>query len=131
MEEQFWKVKEYLIDLNCDIIQEDSKEGVFVIHNEEEGISNMVIAVVPPILIIEQFLFRPSAKNFEMYASLLKKNREIVHGAFVIDESGNCVLFRDTLQIDNLDLNELEGTLNSLGLLLSEYSQDLIRFSNQ
>ena len=57
------------------------------------------------------------------------KNRDIIHGAFVLDESGKKLIFRDTLQIANLDLNELEGTLNSLSLLLSEYSDELINFS--
>jgi hypothetical protein len=56
----------------------------------------------------------------------LKKNREIVHGAFVLDETGKRVLFRDTLQLENLDLNELEGTLNSLKLLIAEYSSELL-----
>ena len=60
---------------------------------------------------------------------LLKKNRDIIHGAFVLDESGKKVIFRDTLQILNLDRNELEGSLNSLSLLLSEYSNELIKFS--
>ena len=46
-----------------------------------------------------------------------------------IDETGERVIFRDTLQIENLDLNELEGTLNSLSLLLSEYSEQIIAYS--
>lgn len=63
------------------------------------------------------------------FKSLLQKNRDIIHGAFVLDESGSKVIFRDTLQIENIDLNELEGTLNSLSLLLSEYSDHIIKFS--
>jgi hypothetical protein len=59
----------------------------------------------------------------------LQKNRDIVHGAFVLDESGEKVIFRDTLQIENIDLNELEGSINSLSLLLSEYSENIIQFS--
>jgi hypothetical protein len=59
----------------------------------------------------------------------LIKNRDIVHGAFVLDEEGKRVIFRDTLQVESLDLNELEGTLNSLSLLLSEYSDEIIKFS--
>jgi hypothetical protein len=57
------------------------------------------------------------------------KNQDIIHGAFVIDESGEKILFRDTLQLENLDLNELEASINSLSLLLSEYSDELIKFS--
>jgi len=80
-------------------------------------------------LIIEQHIFNIKNKNEEVYKSLLQKNRDIVHGAFVLDETGERVIFRDTLQIENLDLNELEASLNSLGLLLSEYSEQIINFS--
>jgi len=41
------------------------------------------------------------------------------------------LIFRDTLQMENLDLNELEGSINSLTLLLSEYSNELITFSKK
>jgi hypothetical protein len=64
-----------------------------------------------------------------MFKELLKKNRDIVHGAFVLNETGDKVIFRDTLQLESLDLNELEGSINSLSLLLSEYSEELIKFS--
>jgi hypothetical protein len=49
----------------------------------------------------------------------------------VLDESGKNLMFRDTLQVENLDLNELEGSLNSLSLLLSEYSDELINMSKK
>ena len=82
-----------------------------------------------PIVIIEQFIFKVNQPNEEIYKSLLKKNRDIIHGAFVLDDSGERVIFRDTLQLENLDLNELEGSLNSLSLLLSEYSEQIITYS--
>ncbi|MCK5703017.1 MAG: molecular chaperone Tir, partial [Cyclobacteriaceae bacterium] len=82
-----------------------------------------------PILVMEQFLFEIKNESNEIYKSLLTKNRDIIHGAFVLDETGKKVIFRDTLQLENLDLNELEGSINSLSLLLSEYSDELIRFS--
>ena len=79
-----------------------------------------------PILVIEQYIFSLANTTSENYRLLLQKNREIVHGAFVVDESGKRVLFRDTLQLENLDLNELEGSLNSLKLLIAEYSGELL-----
>ena len=74
-------------------------------------------------------LFELTDDNPEIYKALLKKNREIIHGAFVLDGSGKKVLFRDTLQLENLDQNELEATLNSLEMLLSEYSEEIISYS--
>ena len=60
-------------------------------------------------------------------ALLLKKNRDIIHGAFALTEDGCKVIFRYTLQIHTLDFNEFEAAINSLSLLLSEYSEQLIR----
>ncbi|MCW3787524.1 YbjN domain-containing protein [Plebeiibacterium sediminum] len=129
MSENFNKVKDYLLDLEYRIVYEDINEELFVIEKEEEGISNVVIDCEDSLLIIEGLLFEMNTGSEEIYKSLLQKNREVIHGAFTIDESGKKVIFRDTLQLENLDLNELEATLNSLKLLLSEYSEELIEFS--
>jgi hypothetical protein len=80
-------------------------------------------------LIIEQFILDIKVGSKEIFQELLQKNRDIVHGAFVLNETGEKVIFRDTLQIENLDKNELEGSINSLTLLLSEYGGRLIEFS--
>ncbi|WP_299219486.1 molecular chaperone Tir [uncultured Aquimarina sp.] len=129
MQDHFQQVKDYLLKLNFNIIHENKKDGIIMISKENEGIKNLILGVALPILIIEQHIFNIKNKNELVYRSLLQKNRDIVHGAFVLDETGEKVIFRDTLQLENLDLNELEGTLNSLGLLLSEYSQQIINFS--
>ncbi|MAQ75990.1 MAG: molecular chaperone Tir [Aquimarina sp.] len=129
MQDHFKQVKDYLLELNYNITHENSSDGILVISKENEGINNMILGVAPPILIMEQHIFNIRTNNEFVYKSLLQKNRDIVHGAFVLDESGDKVIFRDTLQVENLDLNELEGSLNSLGLLLSEYSEQIINFS--
>ncbi len=129
MQDHFQQVKEYLLKLNFNITHENKGDGIIMISKENEGIKNLILGVALPILIIEQHIFNIKNKNELVYRSLLQKNRDIVHGAFVLDETGEKVIFRDTLQLENLDLNELEGTLNSLGLLLSEYSQQIINFS--
>lgn len=129
MSEDFNKIKEYALEAGCEISLAKEGEGVLVLEHEAAGIRNLVLALADPILIIEQFLFEISGESISLFKDLLKKNRDIVHGAFALDESGKKVLFRDTLQLENIDLNELEGTINSLSLLLSEYSDELIQFS--
>jgi len=131
MNSHFQKVKDYLLELNFTIVQEDEKEGVFVVENEQEGIKNVVLVVAEPILIVEQFLFDLGQDSAEIFKKLLMKNRDIIHGAFALDESGKKVLFRNTHECENLDLNELEATLNSLSLLLSEYADEIIAFSKK
>jgi len=125
----FCKVKGFLNDLNYSIINESEDEGFIVIDKEDEGIKNMVIVVDDPILIMEQLIFKTKGDDVAMYKSLLQKNQDILHGAFVLSENGNNVIFRDTLQVENLDLNELSGSLNSLSLLMSEYAEQIIKFS--
>jgi len=132
MNAYFDTVKNYLLELDFDILQEDEADGLFVVENEESGMKNVVLIVADPILIVEQYLFEMSDKNTnEIATKLLAKNRDIIHGAFALDETGRKVYFRNTHECENLDLNELEATLNSLALLLSEYSEQLIEFSKQ
>jgi hypothetical protein len=83
------------------------------------------------MVIFEQYIFEMGAHPNGIYKALLQKNRDIIHGAFALDESGTRVIFRNTLQVENLDKNEFEATLNSLSLLLSEYSEQIIQFSKK
>jgi hypothetical protein len=129
MREQFKTIKNYLIELNYNITHEDEEEGVLIIQDHDKGINNLILGIASPILIIEQYIFKISNPNKAVLQQLLQKNRDIVHGAFVLDESGEKVIFRDTLQIENIDLNELEGSINSLSLLLREYSENIFQFS--
>jgi hypothetical protein len=125
----FDTVQHFLLELGCEIRLANEADGLFVVDNEERGLRNLVIGCADPILILEQFIFEISEDRPEVYKSLLVKNRDMIAGAFVLDDTGSRVLFRNTLQLENLDLNEIEGTFNALSLMLSEYSDELIRFA--
>ena len=129
MNNHFNKTKNYLLELNFTISKEIESEGIFVIEKENFGIKNLIIGVADPILIMEQFIFKVAQPSEAMFRELLQKNRDIIHGAFVLDETGQRVIFRDTLQLENLDKNEIEASLNSLSVLLSEYTDQIIQFS--
>lgn len=133
MTDYYDRVKTYLEDLDYEIVFQDLKEQVFIVKNEQNGITNLVLGLANPILVVEQLIMElpqsSSSRSCSIHLQLLQKNRDIVHGAFVIDESGRRIIFRNTHELENLDLNELEATLNSLALLLSEYSEELIGFS--
>ena len=125
----FTRVKGYLTELKYTISFEDESKGMFVIEKDKSGIKDLVIGCTDPLLLMEQYVFELTQDSVEVMRKLLQKNRDMVHGAFALDESGYKVVFRDTLQIENLDLNELEGSLDSLQLLLSEFSDEIIQFS--
>ena len=124
--EQFNKVKEYLAELGYAIVSEDPGEEIMVINDEEASIANMILDCEETILIIEQVIFKVNQGSEQLYKRLLQLNRDFIHGAFVLDEKGGLVLYRDTVQLENLDLNELEASINSLGLFLAEHSAEII-----
>ena len=79
MDNNFLKVKNYLIDLGFDITFESNEDGVLIIQNQEEAILNLVIGVANPLVIIEQYLFTKKNAPVDMYKSLLMKNQELLN----------------------------------------------------
>ena len=125
MKDYFKKVREYLLNLEVTIVSEDAEDEVFVIQKEEDGVMNMVIVVSDPLVIIEQVLFTVKEGSIDVYKRLLMKNRDVIHGAMVLDEDGK-IIYRDTLQVSSLDYNELEASIESLSLLLSEFGDEIL-----
>jgi hypothetical protein len=123
----FEQVKAYLQELEFAITKEEPSQELVVIDDEDQGINHLVIDCEDPILILEQFIFEiKKDPQANMLKRLLQLNRTLVHGAFAIDDSGTKVLFRDTLQLENLDLNELEGSINALSVAMAENVDELI-----
>ena len=125
----FEKVKDFLLDMGFVMSQEDPQEELIVIDDEERGIKNLVIDCESPILILEQVIMPLSKGSSDFCKRLLQINRTLVHGAFVLDDEGATLLFRDTLQLENLDRNELEGSIDALSLALAEYGSELVSFA--
>jgi len=121
MNSKFELVKQYLNDMEIAIISEDKTEELVIVEDEENGIKNLVIDCEEPILVLEQVIMKIKPDLNEFFKQLLQMNRNLVHGAFVLDENAQYVIFRDTLQLEHLDRNELEASIHSLSLALSEY----------
>ncbi len=129
MSETFNRIRELTLDLGLAIEKEIPDEEILIVNDPDRGISQMVIDCEETILVIEQLIFEVgSSQNTGVYQRLLEINRELVFGAFVIDETGDRVLYRNTLALENLDANELESTINALGLGLAEYGQEILAF---
>jgi len=131
MSENFEKVKKYLQALEISISEEIPEEELVIVDDEENGIKNLYIDCEDPILIFEQVIMGVPRQPGDFFKRLLQMNRTLVHGAFVVDEEAKTVLFRDTLQLENLDKNELEGTIRALSLALAENVDELIEYSKK
>lgn len=122
----FEKVKGYLQEMGHDVTHEDAGEGILIITNQGKGLVNTMLDCEGEILVIEQHIIDMSATETSAFKRLLQINREVVHGAFVLNEDASKLLFRDTLQLSNLDPNELEGSLNALTIALVENTDELL-----
>ena len=129
MSENLQKVKDYLDELELSISSEDEAEELVIIDDEDKGIKNLIIDCEDPVLVLEQVIMDVPKNTDGFFKRLLQMNRTLVHGAFVLDEEGAKVIFRDTLQLENLDRNELDGSINALSIALAEYAAELIEFS--
>ena len=125
----FEKVKDFILDMGFVLSHEDSQEELIVIDDEERAIKNLVIDCEAPTLILEQVIMPMPQDSSDFCKRLLQMNRTLVHGAFVLDDEGTTLLFRDTLQLENLDRNELEGSIDALSLALAEYGSELVSFA--
>ena len=124
----FEKVKNFILDMGFAISHEEPKEELVVIDDDDRGIKNLVIDCEGSIVILEQVIIPMPKDSSEFCKRILQINRTLVHGAFVLDEEGTTLLFRDTLQLENLDRNELEGSIDALSLALAEYASELVSF---
>ena len=131
MSQNFEMVKEYLTALDLKITHEEAPEELVVVEDTENGIQNLIIDCEDPIIILEQMIMNVPDSPGDFFKRLLQMNRNLVHGAFVLDEEGKRVMFRDTLQLENLDLNELEASIQALSLALAENASELLAYAKK
>ena len=127
----FATVKEYVLELGFAIAEEIPEEEIIIVNDEERGVQNLVVDCEDTVLVIEQLIIRIAAEAAEAHKRILQMNRDLIFGAFVLNEEGDGLLYRNTLALENLDLNELESTINSLGLGLAEHGEELLGFAAQ
>ncbi len=119
----FRDVKRMVLDLGLTVKEEIQEDEILIVEDEDRGIKNMVIDCEGVLLIIEQ----PIGKvKEEYYGWFLEKNREIPFGAFALDKEDGIVVFRQTLRLDTLDLEELESTINSIEMFIAEHRDELL-----
>jgi len=128
----FNTVKDYVLELGFAISKEIPDEEIVIVNDEERGIQSLVIDCEDTVLVVEQLILKlDSAASTDTLKRLLQMNRDLVFGAFVLNEVGDSLLYRNTLALENLDLNELESTINALSLGLAENGGELLGFADK
>jgi hypothetical protein len=129
--EKYQQIKSILTEMEFRIVKEDEANEMIIVENEEDGVKNLIIDCEPPLLILEQLIMPLPKEKGDLYKRLLQMNQTLVHGAFAIDDEEKNLFFRDTLQLENLDSNELYASINALSLAMAEHSAELLKYAKQ
>jgi hypothetical protein len=123
------KLETYLIDLNLKYL-EIAPNG-WLINDDTRGLEETVVMFEAPLVIIRVKVMNvPSSRREEFFEQILRYNVvDLVHGAYGID--GNDVILIDTLEYDSLKKEELEASLDAIGLALSRHYPVLSKYRDK
>jgi hypothetical protein len=124
------RVKQFLLDLALDVSTDDRAGGLMVVSDEAEGILNlMVVFEEQSITLAQHILNLADPANAAALARLLQLNNLLPHGAFALDDTGARVIWRDTLELETLDFEELAASVHALSLAMAEHGAELAGFA--
>ena len=122
-------VEAYLLRMNRRFRSVDAQPGTFLIETEGE-MPRIAIRVDPPLVVVRVHVgdMDRNAANEAFLRRLLELNaRQLVHSSYGIDE-GRIVL-SSALELENLDFNELQATLDEIDVALAQQLPELARLA--
>jgi hypothetical protein len=107
---------------------ETVKPGTWVVRLDPGGLP-LVVHHAAPILVFRMKVMEVPKKDREaFYETLLRLNAgSIVHGAFGIEDGA--VVLVDTLQVENLDPNEVDASIDSIEMTVNQVRSTLARWA--
>jgi hypothetical protein len=113
------QVERYIINLG--LTYEEIDEGTWLINDIEKGLKGVVVSIAEPLIVIRVNVTQIPKNNKEaFYLKLLQLNgSDLVHGAYAISE--NNVILIDTLQVNTLDFEEFQASLDAISLALAQH----------
>jgi hypothetical protein len=120
-------VESYLLRLDQE--SEEVEPGMWIVQNSERDV-RMVIHHTPPLLLLRMKVMElpnAGADCTDLYRRLLELNAvDVVHGAYGIEEGD--VILSDTLELENLDFNEFQASVDSMQVALASHLESLSAF---
>ncbi|GMQ58097.1 hypothetical protein AN1V17_24920 [Vallitalea sediminicola] len=122
------RIESFMLDMN--LLYEELDESTWKIEDDLSHIDNIVVKLVEPIVLFRvKIMELPKNNKEEFYRTVLELNaNDLVHGAYAIENDSLVMI--DTLQAENLDENEFQSTIDSIGLALIQHYDLLAKFAN-
>ncbi|MCB9729856.1 MAG: YbjN domain-containing protein [Deltaproteobacteria bacterium] len=109
---------------------ETVNEGMWIVHDDLDDIDNIVVRYAPPVVVFRVKLMdlpEAQADRAGLYEALLRLNaNELVAGAYGLE--GDSVILTETLQSENLDLNEFQAAIEGIALAIGDHYEQLKGF---
>ncbi|MBO4349678.1 MAG: YbjN domain-containing protein [Proteobacteria bacterium] len=112
-------VEQYLIDL--DTAYENLGDGVYRLYDDMDEVDDIIVLVTEPLVVFSVRLMKVPTRNREaFFKKLLELNASaLVAGAYGLD--GDHVIITDTLQLENLDFNEFQASVETLVMAIHDH----------
>jgi hypothetical protein len=112
-------IESYLIQLDQQF--ENVGKGLWLVKSAGPDI---VVSIAGPVLVFRVKVLDaakvPKEKKEQLYRQLLEFNTsEMLHGAYGLEQSA--VVVTDALQLENLDYNEFQATMDDLSMAVSNH----------
>jgi hypothetical protein len=113
-------IEAYLGRLNRQFHPVDGEAGTFLISSGEQ-FPPVALRVDPPLVVLRVHIGDvPGGEPTGLFRKLLQLNaKSLVHSSYGID--GPRIILSAALELENLDFNELEATLDEIDLALAEH----------
>jgi hypothetical protein len=120
------KVERFLVDLG--LSYNEQGENIWIVYGEEKGLENFIVMVEYPLLVVRVNVMRvPDTDRCAFFEELLKLNAtDLFHGSYGLD--GDNVILIDTLEVETLDIEELQASIDAMGLALVQHYELLSRY---
>ena len=117
------KVEAALVKLSLSF--REAGPGTWVVSDEELGLEALVVQLADPLVILRTHVMKvPPTGREKLFAELLRLNAsDMAHGAYAVD--GDSVIIIDTLEADTMDLEELQASVDAIGLALAQHYRAL------
>jgi Putative bacterial sensory transduction regulator len=118
-------IESYLIQLG--IAYEEVGEGMWLTGAKEDA-ERIVVKYQPPVLVCRvNVMDLPKEHREELFQIVLQLNAsEMMHGAYGLE--GGKIVISDALQLENLDFNEFQATIDDITLAVADHYTRLAKF---
>ena len=120
-------VEAYLLRLNRRYRAVGDPPGTFIVETSP-GLPPVAVRVDPPLVVLRVHIgdVQGGASPAALFRKLLELNaRQLVHTSYGLDD--HRVVLSSALELENLDFNELQATLDETEIVLAQQLPELAR----